>query len=51
MHEINLSLTTKEMETLLSVTAGMAHAHEEADSLWGKVSKEVMKNLPLKTGE
>jgi hypothetical protein len=51
MHEIKLSLTTKEMETLLSVTAGMAHAHEEADALWRKVSKEVTKQLPLKTGD
>lgn len=51
MHEIKLSLTTKEMETLLSVTAGMAHAHPEAEALWRKVSKEVTKQLPLKTGE
>jgi hypothetical protein len=48
---MNLSLTTKEMETLLSLTAGMAHHSDECNSIWGKVSKEVIKQLPLKTGE
>jgi len=51
MHEMHLSLTTKEMETLLSLTAGMAHHSEECDFIWRKVSKEVAKHLPLKTGE
>jgi hypothetical protein len=46
---MNLDLTTREMETLLSLTAGMAHHSEECNSIWRKVSKEVMKQLPFKT--
>lgn len=48
---MELDLTRREMETLLSITAGMAHASDEADSLWRKVSKEVWKELPFKTEE
>ena len=48
---MNLDLTTREMETLLSLTAGMAHHSEECNSIWRKVSKEVMKQLPFKTEE
>jgi hypothetical protein len=48
---MNLDLTRQEMETLLSLTAGMAHVSDQADSLWRKVSKEVWKELPFKTEE
>ena len=38
--EMNLDLTSKEMETLLSLTAGMSHHSEECEAIWRKVSKE-----------
>jgi hypothetical protein len=37
---MNLNLTSKEMEIILSLTANNAHHGEECDSLWRKVSQE-----------
>ena len=40
---MNLDLTAQEMETLLSLTAGMAHHSEECNSIWRKVSEEFVR--------
>lgn len=37
---MNLNLTSKEMEILLSLTAGMSHHSDMNHALWLKVSNE-----------
>lgn len=41
---MNLSLTTLEMEILLSLTANTSYHSEANDTLWRKVSKEFVRN-------
>lgn len=41
---MNLNLTVKEMELLLSLTANTSHYSDTNDSLWRKVSAEFVRN-------